>query len=288
MKHPFEVLRPEYSRLLSVMTVRPDRRKQIDDAAVKLIGLKTRWQPISDQNGVPVVFMATSFEREASSNFAKNPAQGWSWRSKSRIIPYNGPFPSWQAAALEAYRLNGLDRVGRDNWTWELLCFYGETFNGFGYRDYHAMHSPYLWAGTNIQKIGKYTGDGRFDPSHWDMQIGIIPVARRMIEIDPTLALPDAIIPAPEKTGIADSETHDTRWVQESLNRLGAEPPLVVDGSYGRKTMAAVREFQRDYRLDVDGFVGPKTTAALLAALKNLDDEAKEQGHDAGESSTSD
>lgn len=286
MKHPFSVLQPEYSRLLSIMTVRPERKKLVDETAVKLIGLKTRWAPISEANGVPIVFMATSFEREASSNFEKNPAQGWSWRSRSRIIPYNGPFPSWRAAALEAYRLNGLDRVGRENWTWELMCFYGETFNGFGYRDWHRMHSPYLWGCTNIQTVGKYTSDGKFDAEHWDTQIGIIPVARRMIEIDPTLALP-AAIPAPVKSGIADVETHDARWVQESLNRLGAEPKLVVDGSYGRKTMAEVRDFQRDYGLQVDGFVGPKTTAAILAALKNLEEEPKEQGHDAGESSKS-
>lgn len=279
MKHPFETLRTEYSQLLSAMTIRPDRKKQIDETAVKLIGLKTRWAPISERNGVPIIFMATSFEREATSNFEKNPAQGWSWRSRSRIIPYNGPFPSWTAAALEAYRLNGLDRVGAENWTWELMCFYGETFNGFGYRDFHRMHSPYLWSGTNIQKIGKYTSDGKFDSSHWDSQIGIIPVARRMTEIDPTLALPVSI-PEPIKSGIADDPNADTSWVQEALNLLGQEPPLVVDGSYGRKTMAAVREFQRDYGLQIDGFVGPKTTAALRAALRELEDAPKTENAD--------
>lgn len=277
MRHPFEVLKPEYSQLLSIMTVRPDRRKLVDDAAVKLIGLKTRWAPISEANGVPIVLMAASFEREASSNFEKNPAQGWSWRSHSKIIPYNGPFPSWRAAALEAYRLNGLDRVGRDNWTWELMCFYGETFNGFGYRDWHGMHTPYLWACTNIQTVGKYTDDGHFDAAHWDSQIGIVPVMRRMIEIDPTLALP-AVIPVPAKSGLADDATHDSKWVQASLNRLGHHPALLVDGSYGRKTMAAVRQFQRDYGVEVDGFVGPRTTAALAAALRALDDEPKEVG----------
>lgn len=278
MKHPFSVLQPEYSKLLSVMAVRPERKKLVDDTAVKLIGLKTRWAPISERNGVPIIFMATSFEREASSNFDKNPAQGWSWRSRSRIIPYNGPFPSWTAAALEAYRLNGLDRVGRENWTWELMCFYGETFNGFGYRDWHRMHTPYLWGCTNIQTVGKYTSDGNFDATHWDTQIGIIAVARRMVEIDPTLALPVSI-PAPVKTGIADDADTDgggARWVQETLNKLGYTPALVVDGSYGRKTMSAARAFQRDYGLEVDGFVGPKTTAALRAALKALDDEPKE------------
>jgi lysozyme family protein len=274
MKHPFEILKPEYSQLLSMMTIRPEKREIVDHIAVKLLSLKTRWEPISAINGVPIVFMATSFEREAASDFSKNPAQGWSWRTRSSIVPHNGPFPSWKAAALEAYHLNGLDKVGRDNWTWELFCFYGELFNGTGYRDYHAMHTPYLWAMTNIQTRGKYVEDGKFDPNHFDEQIGIVAVARRMIEIDPTVALPAVAIPAPVHSGIADPSTTDgadTKWVQDALNKLGWQPELVEDGSYGDKTKKAVEHFQRSFGLKVD-FAGPETVNALRAALKGVED----------------
>jgi lysozyme family protein len=268
MKHPFEILKPEYAQLLSIMTVRPEKKEIVDHIAVKLLSLKTRWEPISAINGVPIVLMATSFEREAASNFAKNPAQGWSWRTQSSIIPHNGPFPTWQAAALEAYHLNGLDKVGRDNWTWELVCFYGEMFNGFGYRDFHARHTPYLWAMTNIQTRGKYIEDGKFDESHFDEQIGIIPVARRMVEIDPTVALPAVAIPTPAHSGLADPATTgvDTKWVQDALNKLGWQPELKVDGSYGDKTKKAVEHFQRSFGLKVD-FAGPETVHALQYAI---------------------
>lgn len=285
MKHPFEILRSEYSQLMSVMAVRPECKQQIDKAAVKLLSLKTRFDPVYKQNGVPIVFMSTSFEREASSNFEKNPAQGWPWRSMSRIIPHNGPFPSWQAAAIEAYHLNGLDKVGRDNWTWELFCFYGEMFNGFGYRDFHRMHTPYLWGGTNIQTRGKYIADGKFDPDHMDEQIGIVPVARRMIEIDPTVAFLPTLIPAPAHSGLADPATTgvDTAWVQDTLNKLGWQPELKTDGSYGDKTKKAVEHFQRSFGLKVD-FAGPETVAALKAALKGIED-SKQQGSESHDSS---
>jgi lysozyme family protein len=275
MKHPFEVLKPEYSRLLAAVEVRDDRKRAVDEVAVKLCGYKTRYQPVADLDGVPIVFIATSFQREASSNFMKNPAQGWPLRSISKWEPHNGPFPDWKSAALAAYHLNGLDRVGKDNWTWELICFYGEMFNGFGYRDFHGMHSPYLWGGTNVQTIGKYTSDGHFDPEHWDEQLGIVPVARRMVELDPSLALPKTpYVPAPPvKSGLATSADHpdaDARWVQAALNELGHEPPLAVDGSYGRRTGMAVQQFQRSYGLEVDGLAGPKTIAGLRAALDAL------------------
>lgn len=278
MQHPFTILKPEYTGLLAAMVVREECRHLVDEVAVRLCQNKTRYQPVTDADGVPVVFIGPSFEREASSNFSKNPAQGWPLHSHSKWIPRNGPFPDWKTAAIAAYRLNGLDKVGAGNWTWELICFYGELFNGMGYRDFHHMHSPYLWGGTNIQTVGKYTSDDKFDPAHMDTQLGIIPVARRMVELDPTLALPAVpYVPAPPiASGLATVPDHDTKWVQASLNALGFDPPLDVDGSYGRDTKLAVEQFQDSWGLaDVDGLVGPQTTTAIEKALAALAEDPK-------------
>lgn len=271
MKHPFEVLKPEYSQLLSAMVPRKDRVELIDRAAVKLLGYKSRYEEVSAINGVPAIFIAASFEREASSNFSKNAAQGWPLITISRIVPHNGPFRTWRDSAVAAYHLNGLDKVGAGNWTWELLCFYGELFNGMGYRDFHQMHSPYLWGGTNIQMIGKYVEDAKFDPNHWDEQLGIVPVMRRMVQIDPSLALPTTI-PAPVHSGlsITDDPEVDTRWVQDAMNKLGWQPELATDGSYGDKTKKAVEHFQKSFGLKVD-FAGPETIKALKSAIAAIE-----------------
>ena len=39
---------------------------------------------------------------------------------------------------------------------------------------------------------------------------------------------------------------------------------IAVDGDFGTETRAAVEAYQRQYKLDVDGIVGPKTWAVLL------------------------
>jgi peptidoglycan hydrolase-like protein with peptidoglycan-binding domain len=43
------------------------------------------------------------------------------------------------------------------------------------------------------------------------------------------------------------------------------------DGLFGRETLFAVKRFQTAARLTVDGIVGPKTWAALDAAVVNRD-----------------
>jgi putative chitinase len=67
--------------------------------------------------------------------------------------------------------------------------------------------------------------------------------------------------------GCQDAAPRSTTWLQLSLNKLGADPVLVPDGSYGPVTEAAVEAFQESQGLTVDGKVGPETWAAIDAAL---------------------
>lgn len=275
MQHPFTVLRDEYSQLLAAMVVKPEAAHAIDEVAQRILKSRARFDLVTAAIGVPVVFSGPSFEREADLNFNLSPAQGDPWRQVSRHVPKNrGPFKSWQDAAVDAYRLNGLDQVGGANWNWELVCFYFETFNGFGYRDFHHMHSPYLWAGTNIQTIGKYTADGKF-AQEWDTQLGAVPVARRLAVLAPDLNIPmlNAItIPPPKPSGIMEPDrTADSsvEWLQQSLVKLGYE--ISIDGNYGRETRRAVWSFQTAYGLGVDGIAGHETVDALHTALAALE-----------------
>lgn len=275
MEHPFTRLQPEYSNLLSLMTVDPSKKAAIDLVATKIMTFKPRFDQVETAVGVPMVFSGPSFYREADLNFNLSPAQGDPWRRVSVHVPRGeGPYPSWIAAAIAAYRGEGLDKIGRENWTWELLCYYGELFNGFGYRDWHHMHSPYLWGGTNIQTRGKYTADGDFDANHMDEQLGIIPIAKRMVEISADLGLKatPAIIPPPQHSGLAVSENsdHNTMWLQKALDEVGYG--IRIDGSYGRETKHAVAMFERAFGLHQDGgYAGPEVLHALDTALNNKD-----------------
>jgi putative chitinase len=64
-----------------------------------------------------------------------------------------------------------------------------------------------------------------------------------------------------------EAVVHSAAWVQRSLNKLGTEPPLIIDGSFGPVTVAAVKAFQQEHGLEVDGKLGPQTVAAIEKAL---------------------
>ena len=57
--------------------------------------------------------------------------------------------------------------------------------------------------------------------------------------------------------------------LQKSLKKLGFDPG-VIDGIFGGKTEAAVKQFQASNSLVVDGKVGPNTKASLCSALNSL------------------
>ncbi len=70
------------------------------------------------------------------------------------------------------------------------------------------------------------------------------------------------------------TERYNASWLQRSLNILGADPVLEVDGHYqdntenAMATRAAVKAFQRKHGLEPDGWAGLQTLVAILAAIK--------------------
>jgi peptidoglycan hydrolase-like protein with peptidoglycan-binding domain len=124
---------------------------------------------------------------------------------------------------------------------------------------------------------GKYVADGVWDPHHYDQQLGIVPVALRMIELRPDLALPGVPTgptpsaepehPAPVShpyEGVVNA-----RWVQHAMNLLRVHgTPIDEDDNYGRETSRAVANFQFSQHILVDGMAGPITIARIKQALQ--------------------
>ena len=76
-----------------------------------------------------------------------------------------------------------------------------------------------------------------------------------------THTLPVAVNPYKIPTQNVQMARDEVRWIQYQLNGKGYK--LAVDGIWGAKTEEAVRAFQADHGLAVDGIVGKLTIAEL-------------------------
>jgi peptidoglycan hydrolase-like protein with peptidoglycan-binding domain len=63
---------------------------------------------------------------------------------------------------------------------------------------------------------------------------------------------------------------HPVRTLQYLLR--ARNHPVTVDGDFGPKTDAAVRSFQQDAHVSVDGIVGPATWSALVVTVRRDDE----------------
>jgi len=82
-------------------------------------------------------------------------------------------------------------------------------------------------------------------------------------------------VQSPERTLKLHDKGDDVKHLQDDLNIVmygfgknavdgqPNSPRLIVDGDFGAKTEARVKDFQRNNNLTVDGIVGPKTWQAL-------------------------
>src|SRR5690606_24236084 len=88
---------------------------------------------------------------------------------------------SWEEAAIDALN-NCHPFLGKHkDWSIGATLDKLEAYNGLGYRK-KGLPSPYLWAGTDQYVKGKYVADGKFDPNHVDMQLGVAPLLMKIRE----------------------------------------------------------------------------------------------------------
>ncbi len=77
-------------------------------------------------------------------------------------------------------------------------------------------------------------------------------------------------IPTPEIAPLPMALSHpkfSVAWTQASLNVLGSETQIAVDGHYGPATISAVKQFQAANSLHVDGIAGPETLKTIAKRL---------------------
>jgi len=202
--------------------------------AKRLVAAKERYQSVSKGTGIPWPFIAVTHQRESSQNWARSLAQGDPWNQRSTHVPAGrGPFNSWEEAAYDAL-VNCAPHAARNkDWSIGGLLTLLERYNGVGYVN-RGLPSPYLWSGTDQYSRGKYVADGVFDPNEVDKQLGCAGLIMAMASLDASIKFDD-------QPSAPDEPERDGAWLQNSLNKLGASPPIEVDGIVGPATRNAVR-----------------------------------------------
>jgi hypothetical protein len=172
-----------------------------------------------------------------------------------------GPFASFEDAAVDAL-VNCAPHAARNtDWSIGGMLTLLERYNGMSYANANRP-SPYIWSGTDQYKIGKVRVDHGPIEEVVDKQLGCAGLIMAMMKLDPSITF--AASPAPA----AAQQTFDATWLQTSLNKLGATPPLVVDGIFGAATRTALRAFQKSKdRLTANGVANADTVAAIKDAL---------------------
>lgn len=179
-----ESLHAEYMRLWATMKV--TNPHQVDAIVAQIMKDKTRYQVVQSLTGVPWYVVAALHNRESSRNFKTQLAQGDSLSKKSVNIPRGrGPFGTWEEGAYDALvTLKGLNKI-KDWDNPARICYECERYNGFGYRLYHKnVLAPYLWSYSNHYTRGKYVSDGKFSSTAVDQQCGVIPLIKRLMELE--------------------------------------------------------------------------------------------------------
>ncbi|HXO69812.1 MAG TPA: peptidoglycan-binding protein [Bradyrhizobium sp.] len=237
--------------------------------ATKAVANKSRYQSIETRTGVSWLFIAVSHYRESSQNFSKSLAQGDPWNKVSVHVPAGrGPFASFEDAAVDALVDCAPHAAENTDWSIGGMLTLLERYNGLAYAN-AGRPSPYLWSGTTIYDPptgpgGKVTHDhGPIEPVV-DKQLGCAGLIMAMMKLDATITL--------DTTPVADAgPVLDATFLQTSLNKLGATPPLVVDGIFGAATRTAVRAFQKTKGLTANGVVAASTMKAVQDALAALE-----------------
>lgn len=171
---------------------------------------KARYQTVAARTGVPWAVIAVIHQREGSQDWTRSLAQGDPWNRVSVHVPAGrGPFESWEEAAIDAL-VNCAPRAARNrDWSIGPTLTKLEEYNGLGYAA-RGRPSPYIWAGTDQYKSGKYVRDGVYDPGVVDSQPGCAGLLMAMMALDPTITfagtrIAPSISPVPVEQSVPPS-----------------------------------------------------------------------------------
>lgn len=239
---------------------------------------RERYERLAMASHVPAPLIAALHYRECDMSFRRYLAQGDPLGTVPVNLPIHAVFHDWDQAALwalEAKRGNGqsldIDEQTRDP---AALATYAEAYNGLGYHNGNKV-SPYVWAGTDVYRGGKWTRDGAqgYDPATTDAQVGVMAMLHQLGAVD-EVDLESTRERSPDQAWWRvvynavvlqeGSEGPEVRALEDRLRRAGFLRGE-ADQRFDAQTAEAVRDWQRAHGMRADGIFGAGSALAMEA-----------------------
>ncbi len=176
----FEATQKGYANLWSKMIVTPAKLPALKALAARLNANRVRYEIIASRTGVPWHWIAIAHNLEGGGNFKTYLGNGQPLTQRTTIVPIGrGPFQNFEAGAIDALALHGLDKI--KDWSIPRLLYEWEKWNGWGYLG--KVNSPYLWSFTSLYTSGKYVADHVYNAAAVSAQAGAAALLRVMIDM---------------------------------------------------------------------------------------------------------
>lgn len=186
MSITFPALKPEYEKLFNSCTIKPSWSSYVFDAIARFQTHRSRYAEVSAATGVPDYFVFLVHQMECSCNFNGHLHNGDRLSARTSHVPAGRPTKGSPPFTWEESAIDCLEYMEFNNWSWStgipgvLFCL--EKQNGWGYRQYRNIYSPYLWSGSNHYTCGKYVADGRWDCNAVSQQLGAAVILKEMVK----------------------------------------------------------------------------------------------------------
>lgn len=167
-------LSADYVRLF--LNLRPGDEKAVQRQMGRIAAGQERYQLVANRfaNEIPWFVIGLIHSLEADLNWETHLHNGDPLSARTVHTPRGRPALgkppfTWEESARDALIHDGFDAW--HDWSIAGMLYVLEKFNGTGYRA-HEVNSPYLWAGSQHYRQGKFVADGVWNRGAVSKQIG--------------------------------------------------------------------------------------------------------------------
>jgi len=184
----FEDLKEEYKEFFDTCVIDPEYKDTIQYYITRFKKYKERYIITGHSLGIPWYFIGILHSLECGFNFTTHFHNGDPLTGRTVHVPVGRPkHPPmqdgsyrWEDSAIDA--LTGKNFHKNEDWSTANQLYMFERFNGFGYRLYQDMATPYLWSFSNHYVKGKYGSDRKYDPELVSKQPGAVVLLLSLME----------------------------------------------------------------------------------------------------------